>query len=412
MKLLKKCFVLGLCLVLTGCSSKVNDKSDNDYSIYVTEKDTSKRVENTTGKEIITEEITTEEISTEEKTTEEKKPEVLTDEQRAAEMVKDMTLEEKVGQMFIARCPQSNAAKLVEKYKVGGYILFADDFKEKTKEQVIINISSYQDASKIPMFIGVDEEGGTVVRVSRFTQFRSERFKSPQKLYAQGGMELIASDAREKSRFLKGFGINLNFAPVADVSTDANDFIYDRTFGKDANETAKYVRSVVEVMNEERMGSVLKHFPGYGNNEDTHIGIAYDNRSYDSFVSSDFVPFEAGIDEGVGMVMVAHNIVYSMDGEYPASLSAKVHKILRDELGFDGVIITDDLSMDGITQYTGDSEAAVLAVKAGNDLLCCTNFEEQIPAVIEAVRNGEILEEQINESVIRILKLKMKLGIS
>ena len=128
-------------------------------------------------------------------------------------------------------------------------------------------------------------------------------------------------------------------------------------------------------------------------------------------MNSDFVPFKAGIDEGAGMIMVAHNIVYSMDSNYPASLSINVHNILRNELDFDGVIITDDLSMEGVRQYAGDSEVAVLAVKAGNDLLCCTNFEVQIKAVIDSANNGEISEEQIDEAVLRILKLKIELGI-
>lgn len=222
---------------------------------------------------------------------------------------------------------------------------------------------------------------------------------------------MIASDAVEKSRLLKSLGINVNFAPVADVCTDTSGFIYGRTFGQDAVATAEYIKTVVKAMNSEKMGSVLKHFPGYGNNEDTHAGIAYDNRDYNTFVTSDFIPFKAGIDQGAGMVMVAHNVVSCMDSSYPASLSARVHEILRTELGFDGVIITDELSMEGVKQFADDDTIAVLAVQAGNDLLCCTNFEEQIEAVITAVKNGNISEERINESVIRILKLKISLGI-
>ena len=335
----------------------------------------------------------------------------LTDEQRAEKLLAEMTLEEKVGQMFIARCPSSNARELAKEYQLGGYILFARDFDGKTKTEVINNISGYQEVSSIPMFIGVDEEGGKVVRVSKYTEFRSEAFKSPQELFSLGGYDLIRSDAIEKSRLLKSLGINVNFAPVADVCTDTSGFIYGRTFGLDATATSQYIKTVVAAMNSENMGSVLKHFPGYGNNEDTHEGIAYDERDYNSFVTSDFLPFQAGISEGASMVMVAHNVVYCMDSTYPASLSVKVHNILRNELGFDGVIITDELSMDGVTQFADDDTIAVLAVQAGNDLLCCTNFEEQIAAVIAAVKDGTISEERINESVIRILKLKMSLGI-
>lgn len=332
-------------------------------------------------------------------------------EKRAKEILSEMTLEEKVGQMFIARCPQENAASKVSEYKLGGYILFKVDFTGKTKEQVISDIESYNAKADIPLFIGVDEEGGKVNRVSTNPNLRRYPFLSPQELYAQGGFTLVKSDTKEKCELLKSLGINLNFAPVCDVSQNKNDFTYARTFGKDASQTALYVQNVVSVMKSQKVGSVLKHFPGYGNNEDTHTGIAYDNRSYESFLENDFLPFEAGIENGLGMVMVSHNIVSCMDSQYPASLSPKVHDILRNELSFDGVIITDDLVMDGIRDFVSDDMAAVIAVEAGNDMLCCSDFELQIPTVLEAVRNGRIPEERIDESVMRILMLKLELGI-
>lgn len=332
-------------------------------------------------------------------------------EKRAKEILSEMTLEEKVGQMFIARCPQENAASKVSEYKLGGYILFKVDFTGKTKEQVISDIESYNEKADIPLFIGVDEEGGKVNRVSTNPNLRRYPFLSPQELYAQGGFTLVKSDTKEKCELLKSLGINLNFAPVCDVSQNKNDFIYARTFGKDASQTALYVQNVVSVMKSQKVGSVLKHFPGYGNNEDTHTGIAYDNRSYESFLENDFLPFEAGIENGLGMVMVSHNIVNCMDSQYPASLSPKVHDVLRNELSFDGVVITDDLVMDGIRDFVSDDMAAVIAVEAGNDMLCCSDFELQIPTVLEAVRNGRISEERIDESVIRILMLKLELGI-
>lgn len=332
-------------------------------------------------------------------------------EKRAKEILSEMTLEEKVGQMFIARCPQENAASKVSEYKLGGYILFKEDFTGKTKEQVISDIESYNAKADIPLFIGVDEEGGKVNRVSTNPNLRRYPFLSPQELYAQGGFTLVKSDTKEKCELLKSLGINLNFAPVCDVSQNKNDFIYARTFGKDPSQTALYVQNVVSVMKSQKVGSVLKHFPGYGNNEDTHTGIAYDNRSYESFLENDFLPFEAGIENGLGMVMVSHNIVNCMDSEYPASLSPKVHDILRNELSFDGVIITDDLVMDGIRDFVSDDMAAVIAVEAGNDMLCCSDFELQIKAVLEAAKNGRISEERIDESVMRILMLKLELGI-
>ena len=330
---------------------------------------------------------------------------------RAQELLDGMTLEEKVGQMFIARCPETDAAQLAADYHLGGYILFGRDFKDKTAEQVTTDIQSYQGAAEIPLLIAVDEEGGTVNRVSSNPNLRSSPFRSPQSLYSEGGLELVRSDAQEKCRLLESLGININFAPVCDVSQDPADFIYDRTLGRDAQETSQYVAAVVETMAEEGMGSVLKHFPGYGNNTDTHTGVAYDDRPYDTFLTSDFLPFQAGIAAGADMVLVSHNIVSAMDEASPASLSPEVHRVLREDLGFTGVIVTDDLVMDGVRDFAGDDEAAVLAVQAGNDLICCTDFQTHVPAVLAAVESGEITGEQIDAAVLRVLTMKLRLGI-
>lgn len=326
-------------------------------------------------------------------------------------ILEKMSLDEKIGQIFIARCPDKDAAALAKKYNLGGYILFGRDFKGKTKAAVVKNIKSYQNASAIPMFLAVDEESGTVNRVSKNKNFRKYPFASPQYLYKHGGMERIKKDAKEKSELLKSIGINLNFAPVADISTNKNDFIYKRSFAKSPAETAEYVKSVVSVMNEAHMGSVLKHFPGYGNNKDTHTDLVHDKRPMEKFKSEDFLPFKAGIDAKASMVLVSHNIVVAMDKNAPASISPAVHKILRNELGFDGVIITDDLAMQGVKKFVGKKNAAVLALKAGADMLCSTDFINDIAAVKAAVANGEIKEAEIDEHVLRVLRAKINLGI-
>lgn len=329
----------------------------------------------------------------------------------AEDILSQMTLEEKVGQIFFVRCRKDQAIDDINTYHPGGYILFAEDFKDRTKKEAAEAVKGYQAASDIPLLIGVDEEGGTVNRVSKYPAFRKVPFKSPQELYQLGGFDLITSDTVEKAKLLKSLGINVNLAPVCDVSTDPKDFIYQRAFGKAAEETSEYVETVVNAMNSEGIGSTLKHFPGYGNNVDTHTGISIDNRSYDHFLKNDFLPFEAGIQAGAGSILVSHNVVTSMDKNYPASLSAKVHQILRTELGFQGVIMTDDLSMEAIKQYTNDQEAAVQAILAGNDLLIASDFDVQIPAVLEAVNNKTIPEDMIDEAVIRVLIWKLTLGL-
>lgn len=331
--------------------------------------------------------------------------------QHAEEILKTMTLSEKVGQMFIVRCPETDAAASVSRYRFGGYILFSRDFQGRTPDKVRAAIRSYQSASNVKMLIGVDEEGGSVNRVSMYSQFRSTPFSSPQTLYGEGGWSRIVSDTLEKAKLLKSLGINLNLAPVCDVSTDPNDYIYARSFGKSAALTADYAGKVVTAMNSAGIGCTLKHFPGYGNNANTHTGISYDSRSYSSFQTSDFLSFKAGIRAGAGSVLVSHNIVKCMDADRPASLSPKVHQILRNELGFTGVIMTDDLSMDAIKLYTSGAEAAVSAVLSGNDLLCCTDFATQVPAVMNAVKSGQITQARLDESVLRILKWKLELGV-
>ena len=335
----------------------------------------------------------------------------LTEKTKEEKLLEKMSLDEKIGQICIARCPEKDATTLAKKYNLGGYILFGRDFKGKTKDAVVKNIQECQSASAIAMFIAVDEEGGTVNRVSANKNFRKYPFASPQYLYKHGGMERIKSDAKEKSELLKSIGINLNFAPVADISMNKNDFIYKRSFAKSPAETAEYVKSVVSVMNEARMGSVLKHFPGYGNNKDTHTDLVHDKRPMEKFKSEDFLPFKAGIDAKATMVLVSHNIVEAMDKNAPASISPAVHKILRDELHFDGVIITDDLAMQGVKKFVGEKNAAVLALKAGADMLCSTDFINDIAAVKAAVANGEIKEAEIDEHFLRVLRSKINLGI-
>lgn len=332
-------------------------------------------------------------------------------EEKAQALLDGMTLEEKVGQLFIARCPEKDAVGKAEEYYLGGYILFRRDFEGKTWEEAAAYIQNLQSLSEIPLLIGVDEEGGIVNRVSANPSLRAAPFLSPQDLYVQGGFERIQEDTREKCRLLKGLGINLNFAPVCDVSQNPADFIYSRSFGMDAAQTADYVKTVVEVMGEEGMGCVLKHFPGYGDNGDTHTGIVRDSRPYGQFIQSDFLPFQAGIAAGGDMVLISHNIVAAMDPEYPASLSPEVHRILREELGFTGVIITDDLVMKGIRNFIDDGQAAVFALLAGNDLLCSTDFERQIPALLKAVEEGLVSEERVDQSVLRILTMKWEMGL-
>ena len=331
--------------------------------------------------------------------------------ERAYELLSEMTLEEKAGQVLLARCPEEDAAEAVREYHLGGLVLFGRDFKGLKKSTVVSNLASYQAAADIPLILSVDEEGGSVVRVSSNKNLAEAPFNSQRYLYKNGGISALVEDTKEKCELLASLGINLNLAPVADVSTDSDDYIYKRTIGKDAETTADCIEAIVKATKGTGVSATLKHFPGYGSNPDTHTGVAIDKRSLDSFRERDFLPFQAGIDAGAPCVLVSHNVVESMDDELPASLSPAVHERLREELGFTGLILTDDMAMDGVTAYTGSKSPYVMALLAGNDLITTSEIETPYEDILAAVKDGSLPEETLDRAVFRVLAFKLSAGI-
>ncbi len=322
----------------------------------------------------------------------------------APTMLEKMTTEEKVGQMLFVRYPEDNELPSLMDKKPGGIIMFQRDFDGLTKDEVINKTDNLQSQSQIPLIIGVDEEGGTVVRVSANPNLVPERYKSPQQLYNEGGMDAVTANAKEKSELLLSLGINMNLAPVADVSTNPDTYIYKRSFGQGYAQTADFISQTVQAMNDAGIWSVLKHFPGYGEvTGDSHKGAVYNEKSAEEIRNTDFVPFKAGIDAGASSVLVSHNTVNSLDSENPASLSPSIHEILRGELGFEGVIMTDDIAMGAVSDI---ENVYVKAVNAGNDLLITTDYNTAYEQILSAVNNGEISMETIDNAVSHILKMK------
>lgn len=330
----------------------------------------------------------------------------------AEALLASMTDEQKVGQIILGRFPSEGAAKTMGAYHLGGFTLYASDFQNEFPDTMTEKTAAVQAAAEIPAFLATDEEGGTVVRVSKFPQYRLSPFSS-QIALAREGEDAVRDENLEKAELLLSLGINFNLAPVADITENHNDYIYDRTFGENTANTSKYVAAAVEGLTEGNIASCLKHFPGYGPNVDTHTGSADDKRPRSDFDNTDFLPFQAGIDAGVPAVMINHNVVSAFDSENPASLSAEVHSVLRGELGFDGIILTDDLGMDAITQFAEGSEESpyVLAVNAGNDMLCTSDIEGAFNDVLTALADGRIDPELLDASVLRILETKARFGI-
>lgn len=328
--------------------------------------------------------------------------------EKAYQKLEKMSLDEKIGQILLVRYPDNNQKEIVEKYQFGGYLFFGKDFKDKTKDEVIKMIDDSNSVSKIPLLTAVDEEGGIVVRVSSNKNLRSERFLSSSELYKNGGFDKIKADTIEKSNLLKSLGINLNLAPVVDVSVDPNDYMYKRSLQEDAETTAKFSSLVIETSKNTGVSYTLKHFPGYGNNIDTHNGSSIDSRTRKEIESNDIFPFKSGIKSGAEAILFSHNVVTSMDKDNPASLSKTLHDYVRNDLNFTGVVITDDLDMGALKDIENKNVQALLA---GNDLLISTDYVESIEKIKQAVDNKLLGEKTLDEHVLRVLAWKYYKGL-
>lgn len=330
----------------------------------------------------------------------------------AEDMARRLSDRDLVAQLFLIRCPGSEIEELLKEYHVGGIVLFASDTDGETPDSLKKKLSGWQEHSPIPLIVAVDEEGDTVVRLSSNKNFRSERFPAPKDVYYEGGLVGLRQIETEKAELLKRCGINVNLAPVCDVVSDEGAFMASRSLFQTAKTTGKAVATMVKTMQKNGVGAVLKHFPGYGDlPDDTHTGKVVDNRSLEFLWEYDLVPFASGIDAGAGAVMVGHSIVNALDTKDPASLSAPVHELLRDQLGFDGVIMTDDLMMSAVTDVYESGEAAVQAIQAGNDLLITSWSERQFEAILDALDDERLSREMLVASVTRIIQWKMDLGL-
>lgn len=321
----------------------------------------------------------------------------------AKEKLDKLTVDEKIGQVLLARVPEGDATEAVKKYKFGGYVLFERDFKDKTKEEINTEIKTYQDVSDIPMIMATDEEGGKVVRASSNTKLRSTPFLSSQDLYKKGSFDLIREDTLDKSKFLKDLGINVNLAPVVDVVTDTTAYMYNRSFGQNTELTSKYAETVIKASKTDDVSYVLKHFPGYSNNSDTHSGSSVDGRTLEEIKETDLPPFKAGIDAMAEAVLVSHNIVDSIEKDTPASLSKNVHEMLRQELNFSGIVITDDLDM----LATKNSQDVYLnALKAGNDMLIVTDYDAAFDEIKAAINDNILDPDVLDKAALRVIAWK------
>lgn len=394
------CWILALVTLLSGCGRAETDGEVQEDSVSIVNAD----------------------------------PETLDDitmESLVAELLGNMSLEQKIGQLFIVNTDSldfnaetamtKKMRKNIQKYQPGGVIFFSFNFDtdgtvKQNRRKIRKFIRKMQKASEIPMFISVDEEGGTVSRVANTEALGTTKLPTMAEIGATGDAAQAYQAGSTTGSEIEELGFNLDFAPVADINTNEdNTEIGNRSFGSDPQLVSDMVREAVRGLQESGVSATLKHFPGQGNTgDDTHRGFVNLDATIDRLRDVEFQPFQAGIEEGADFVMMSHVAVRDItQNEEPASLSTlMVSDILREELQFDHVIITDAMNMKIITKFYDAGEAAVMAVQAGNDMvLMPDDFEEAYEAVYEAVKDGTLTERQIDQAVSRILTVKIRRGI-
>lgn len=356
---------------------------------------------------------------------EEKSPEQLLEERIDAKMAQ-MSLEERVLQMFMIT-PEAltgygtvTAAgdvtyQSLQKYPVGGIILFAQNVIDPDQLGTMNgNLQNYsEEITGLPMFISVDEEGGKVARIAKNSNFSVETFSDMRSIGDSGDTTKAYEVGNTIGAYLNQYGFNLDFAPDADVLTNPdNQVIGTRSFGTDPYVVSEMTQSVVKGLEDNQVYACLKHFPGHGDTSgDTHAGYAYTDKTLDELMQSELVPFSNGIQNGVHFIMVSHIAAPQVTGDnLPASLSSyMIQTVLREQMGYDGIVITDAMNMGAISDNYGSADAAVRAVNAGADIvLMPKDFVSAYQGVLNAVENGTISTDRIDEAVRRILRAKMQ----
>ncbi len=342
-------------------------------------------------------------------------------------IVSAMSLEDKVAQLFLvkpeaivdigtATAAGESTKQAIDKTPVGGFVYFSDNLQsEQQVQEMLSNVQKYsKDRTGLPAFLSVDEEGGTVARVAGSGRFDVTNVGNMADIGASGDVQQARQAGETIGTYLSELGFNLDFAPDADVLTNPeNTVVKKRSFGSDPQVVSDMSLAVAQGLAQHQIHSVYKHFPGHGATEgDTHKGYAYTNKTLDELKQSELVPFAQAIENGAEFIMAAHISVPNItNDDTPTSLSkTMITDVLREQMGYDGIVVTDAMNMGAVTEQYTSAQAAVKALQAGADIILMPeNFQEAYQGVLDAVKSGELTEQQIDTAVTRIVKVKVNM---
>lgn len=402
-----------------------NDSGDNDIQDISLTEESVESEENIPNTENTASEIESSASGTEQEQDPDTEEELT--KQHIEEILSQMTIEQKVAQMFFITPELLTGADNVtatgdatkaalDRYPVGGLVYFAKNLQtpEQTRSMLQDAQEYAQQTQGLPLFLGVDEEGGRVLRVGSNNAFGVEKIEAMGVLATQQDSEVIYAAASTIGAYLHDLGFNVDFAPDADVITnEANQVISDRSFGSDPGVVADMAWAYREGLQEHGILACYKHFPGHGGTvEDSHTGYAYSYKTLEELKEAELIPFQSGCEKGIDFIMVSHVSTPGITGnDIPATLSKElVTELLREEMGYQGIIITDSMNMGAVSEHYSPQDAAVMAVQAGCDMLLMSDFfEPSYNAVLDAVADGRIQEEDIDASVSRIIEAKLGL---
>ena len=376
-------------------------------------------------------ELPGENVAVTEEVTEQPQTEVQTDpvEEQAAQLVSQMTLEDKIAQMFVitpnaltgyasgVTAAGDTTKEAYQSRPVGGIVYMADNLTDP--EQTTTMLSNMQEIARertgLPVFLCVDEEGGSVARIAGNDAFGVTDVGNMSDIGASGDVQNAYNAGSTIGNYLAALGFNVAFAPVADVLTNPdNQVIGKRSFGSDPQTVAGMVTSELQGLSAAGVYGTVKHFPGHGSTSgDSHDGAVSTDKTLEDLMAEELVPFQSAIDGGVNFVMVGHISAPNVTGDNaPATLSkVMITDVLRGQMGYNGIVITDAMNMEAITGFYNSDKAAVLAVTAGADMILMpADYNTAYTGILNAVNDGTITEERINESVTRIVKAKLAMG--